>query len=110
VAFAEINDFIDTPMRFYSSGMSARLGFAVAIHTSPDLLLLDEVLSVGDYAFQKKCMARIEQMRAAGTTMLLVSHSGLAMRKICERVLWLKDGRLAADGPPGPIIDQYEAT
>jgi ABC-type polysaccharide/polyol phosphate transport system ATPase subunit len=110
VAFAEINDFIDTPMRFYSSGMSARLGFAVAIHTSPDLLLLDEVLSVGDYAFQKKCMARIDQMRAAGTTMLLVSHSGLAMRKICERVLWLKDGRLAADGAPGPIIDQYEAT
>jgi ABC-type polysaccharide/polyol phosphate transport system ATPase subunit len=110
VAFAEIGDFIDTPMRFYSSGMGARLGFAVAVHTSPDLLLLDEVLSVGDHSFQKKCLARIEEMRRAGVTLLYVSHSGASVRKMCDRVIWLKDGHVVADGPPGPIVDQYEAT
>lgn len=110
VDFAELGDFLDTPMRFYSSGMIARLGFAVAVHTNPDLLLVDEVLSVGDHAFQQKCMARIEELRAAGTTILFVSHSTESVRQLCSRALWLADGHLIADGTPAQIIDRYLAT
>jgi ABC-2 type transport system ATP-binding protein len=105
--FADLEGFLDTPVRYYSSGMVARLGFAVAIHTDPDLLLLDEVFAVGDHNFQQKCMARIEELRARGTTIVLVSHAAPTMRKMCDRVLWLRDGHLVADGDPGPIIDQY---
>ncbi|HZS37917.1 MAG TPA: ABC transporter ATP-binding protein [Polyangia bacterium] len=107
VRFAEINDFIETPVRYYSSGMMARLGFAVAVHTDPDLLLVDEVLAVGDHLFQQKCIARIHELRDGGTTIMFVSHSAETMRQLCDRVLWLRDGHLVRDGEPGPILDEY---
>ena len=107
VRFAELEEFMDTPVRYYSSGMLARLGFAVAVHTDPDLLLVDEVLAVGDYAFQQKCIARIHEIRREGTTILFVSHDADTMRRLCDRVLWLKDGVLERDGAPGPILDEY---
>ena len=106
-AFAELGDFLDTPTRYYSSGMLARLGFAVAVHTTPDLLIVDEVLSVGDHNFQKKCIAKIEEMRVNGTTILMVSHASASVKGLCDRVLWLKDGSIVADGPPDTILDQY---
>ncbi|MDB4970713.1 MAG: transporter related [Myxococcales bacterium] len=107
VAFAELADFIDTPVRYYSSGMLARLGFSVAVHTDPDLLLVDEVLAVGDHAFQLKCIERIDQLRAGGTTILFVSHDSEQVRRLCDRVLWLKHGRLVWDGPVAAALEQY---
>lgn len=107
--FAELSDFLDTPVRYYSSGMLARLGFAVAVHTDPDLLLVDEVLAVGDYAFQHKCFERIHQIRATGTTILFVSHDAGMVQQLCDRVLWLREGRLLRDGAPGPILAEYLA-
>jgi ABC-type polysaccharide/polyol phosphate transport system ATPase subunit len=109
VRFAEIADFIDTPVRYYSSGMLARLGFAVAVHTDPDLLLVDEVLAVGDHSFQIKCIQRIEQMRRDGVTIFFVSHDAPIVQRLCDRVLWLHDGRLARDGNPDEILGAYEA-
>ncbi|MFO0575451.1 MAG: ABC transporter ATP-binding protein [Polyangia bacterium] len=107
--FAELTDFLDTPVRYYSSGMLARLGFAVAVHTDPDLLVVDEVLAVGDYAFQQKCFERIHQIRAAGTTILFVSHDASMVQSLCDRALWLRDGRLLRDGEPAPILAEYLA-
>lgn len=107
VRFAELSDFMDTPVRYYSSGMLARLGFAVAVHTSPDLLLVDEVLAVGDHAFQQKCIARIHEIQREGTTILFVSHDGDIMRRLCSRVLWLRDGSLHRDGDPDAVVDEY---
>jgi lipopolysaccharide transport system ATP-binding protein len=109
VAFADLGDFLHTPMRYYSTGMTARLGFAVAMETSADLVLIDEVLAVGDHAFQRKCLARIDELRATGVTLLLVSHSTELVRTLCDRVLWLRDGRLVADGAPEPILAAYLA-
>jgi len=109
VSFAELHDFIDTPVRYYSSGMLARLGFSVAVHTDPDLLLVDEVLAVGDHAFQAKCIARIEAMRDDGVTIFFVSHDASIMRLLCNRVLWLKDGRLQRDGAADEVLAAYEA-
>jgi ABC-type polysaccharide/polyol phosphate transport system ATPase subunit len=105
--FAELGDFLDTPTRYYSSGMLARLGFAVAVHTTPDLLIVDEVLAVGDHNFQKKCTEKIEEMRRSGTTILLVSHASMSVKAMCDRVLWLKDGSIVADGPPDSILEEY---
>ena len=107
VAFAELPDFIDTPVRYYSSGMLARLGFSVAVHTDPDLLLVDEVLAVGDHAFQEKCLGRIEAMREAGVTILFVSHDEHLVRRLCERAMLLEGGRLAADGPADEVLRRY---
>ncbi len=107
VDFAEIPEFMQTPVRFYSSGMLARLGFSVAAHTDPDLLLVDEVLAVGDHAFQQKCMDRIAALRKQGTTILFVSHDASAVARLCDRVLWLRDGQLHRDGRPGPILEEY---
>ncbi len=109
VAFAEIGDFLDTPVRYYSSGMQARLGFAVAAHTDPDLLLVDEALAVGDQHFQAKCIARIERIKADGTTIVLVSHDLALVRRLCDRVLWLREGSLAMDGDPERVISEYIA-
>jgi ABC-type polysaccharide/polyol phosphate transport system ATPase subunit len=105
--WADLKDFLDTPMRFYSSGMVARLGFSVAIHTKPDLLLVDEVLSVGDHTFQKKCVERIHKLQKEGVTLLIVSHAAGSLEKLCQRVLWLREGSIVADGPPGPVIAEY---
>jgi ABC-type polysaccharide/polyol phosphate transport system ATPase subunit len=107
VAFAELERFIDAPVKTYSSGMYARLGFAVAIHVDPDVLLIDEVLAVGDEAFTRKCLDKIGEFRRRGKTILLVTHSlGLA-EKMCDEVLWLRGGKLADEGDPKRVIDAY---
>jgi ABC-type polysaccharide/polyol phosphate transport system ATPase subunit len=108
VGFAELHEFIDTPVRYYSSGMLARLGFAVAVHTDPDLLLVDEVLAVGDHAFQVKCIDRIETLRKGGVTIFFVSHDAATVRRLCDRVLWLKNGTLVWDGPAAVALEEYE--
>jgi ABC-type polysaccharide/polyol phosphate transport system ATPase subunit len=108
VSFAELHDFIDTPVRYYSSGMLARLGFSIAVHTDPDLLLVDEVLAVGDHSFQAKCVARIEAMRDDGVTIFFVSHDAGIVRRLCTRAIWLEGGRIAGDGPPEQVLRAYE--
>ncbi len=107
VDFAELWDFIDAPLRTYSSGMVARLGFAVATDIEPDILILDEVLSVGDAAFQQKSAERIQGFRAGGATILLVSHSLEAVQTICDRAVWLEHGRVMAEGAVDQVIRQY---
>lgn len=109
VNFAEIRDFIDTPIKHYSSGMVMRLGFAIAINVDPDILLTDEVLAVGDEAFQRKCLDYISTLRRRGVTIIFVSHALEAVRSLCRRVIWLDHGRLIADGPAGTVIDRYLA-
>jgi lipopolysaccharide transport system ATP-binding protein len=106
-AFAGIGDFIDRPVSTYSSGMVVRLAFAVATASRPDILIVDEALSVGDEAFQRKCFARIEKMREAGTTILFVSHSAQTVIQLCDRALWLDAGQLQMDGAPKQVIDAY---
>jgi ABC-2 type transport system ATP-binding protein len=99
VEFADIGRFLDTPVGHYSSGMFARLGFAVAVHTDSDIFLIDEVLAVGDRPFKQKCMARMEEIRKEGRTLLYVSHAVGSVRKMCDRVLVLEKGVLGFDGP-----------
>ncbi|KPL82925.1 teichoic acid ABC transporter ATP-binding protein [Thermanaerothrix daxensis] len=108
VDFAELWDFIDAPLRTYSSGMVARLGFAVATARMPDVLIVDEVLSVGDIAFQEKSAARIREFREAGATILLVSHSMAAVKKMCSRAAWLDGGVLRAVGGVSEVIEKFE--
>ncbi len=107
VEFSGLADFIDEPVKTYSSGMYVRLGFAVAIHTSPDVLLVDEVLAVGDEAFAHRCLRKIEELLAAGRTLLLVSHSLSLMEGICDRVLWLDHGKAKMVGEPRRVADAY---
>src|SRR6185503_18216324 len=99
VDFADIGKFMDTPVSHYSSGMYARLGFSIAIHVDADVFLADEVLAVGDRPFKKKCMAKMQEIRDSGTTLFYVSHATGSVRKMCDRVLVLEQGRLAFDGP-----------
>jgi SAM-dependent methyltransferase len=107
VEFAEIDDFIDAPLRTYSTGMTGRLGFAVATARRPDILIVDEVLSVGDEQFQEKCAERITEFRRQGTTILLVTHSSELAQRICDRAAWLDHGKLCGVGQPAEIIHQY---
>jgi len=107
VAFAELQRFIDVPVKHYSSGMYIRLGFAVAIHVHPEILLIDEVLAVGDESFQGKCLVRIGELQAQGVTILYVSHNLDSVRKICSRALWLDDGVIRADGNPETVVERY---
>ena len=107
VDFAEIARFLDTPVKHYSSGMYLRLAFAVAAHLEPEILLVDEVLSVGDAGFQAKSLARMRALFGQGRTVLLVSHNLQAVQGLCRRVLYLERGRLAADGPPAPVLEGY---
>lgn len=109
VAFAGVEAFIDTPVKRYSSGMYVRLAFAVAAHLEPDVLLLDEVLSVGDLAFQRKCMAFARTLHARQATILLVSHNMFSIKSMCERVIYLKAGRVVFDGPTDAGVALYEA-
>ena len=102
-----LGDFVYAPIRQYSSGMVARLGFAVATAWVPDILILDEVLAVGDAAFRQRCEARLQRFRDAGTTILLVSHEPAAIRANCSRCLWLDKGRLRGDGPSEEVIRMY---
>ena len=108
VDFAGIGDAIDAPLKTYSSGMAARLGFACAIHTNPDLLLVDEVLAVGDIHFRSKCYRQLAKMRTAGTSLVLVSHSSTAILSICESSIYLANGRLAAAGATEEVMKRYE--
>jgi ABC-type polysaccharide/polyol phosphate transport system ATPase subunit len=107
VAFSELSDFIDMPIKSYSSGMYARLGFAIAQDAEPDILIVDEVLAVGDERFQEKCKARIRDFRAAGVTFCFVSHSLEAAKELCPRAAVLHHGRLAFDGPIGEAWERY---
>lgn len=107
VAFSEIGDFIDTPVKNYSTGMRARLAFAVAAHLDPDILMLDEVLAVGDMSFQKKCLARMEGLMGGGRALLFVSHSIDAICRYCDKALWLDRGRLVMYGPAEEVTATY---
>ena len=107
VRFAELEDFIDAPVKTYSSGMYMRLGFSVAINVHPEILLIDEVLAVGDASFIPKCLDRIDDFRRRKKTILFVSHDLATVEKICDRVIWLKNGRIAASGEPKRIVDAY---
>ncbi|MFL6334918.1 MAG: ABC transporter ATP-binding protein [Pyrinomonadaceae bacterium] len=107
VAFAEIDKFLDTPVKHYSSGMYVRLAFAVAAHLEPEILIIDEVLAVGDAAFQKKCLGKISSVARQGRTVLFVSHNMVAIKAMCDRAVLLHQGRLVADGPPAGIVNSY---
>lgn len=108
VDFAEIGEFIDTPVKRYSSGMYVRLAFAVAAHLDPDILLLDEVLAVGDFAFQRKCMNFARQLERRGSTILFVSHNMFSIKSMCQRVIYLKKGQIVFDGPTAEGLKRYE--
>jgi ABC-type polysaccharide/polyol phosphate transport system ATPase subunit len=108
VAFAELEEFFDVPVRTYSSGMYMRLGFAVATHLDPDILLLDEVFAVGDEAFQRKCFGKILELRERGRTILFVSHAAPAVERVCERAILLTGGRVAQDGSAREVIKHYQ--
>ena len=107
VAFSEIEQFLDTPVKRYSSGMQVRLAFAVAAHLEPEVLIVDEVLAVGDASFQKKCLGKMNDVAKQGRTVLLVSHDMLAVKNLCGRALLLKDGQIAADGRCESVIENY---
>jgi hypothetical protein len=107
VEFSGIEEFLDTPVKRYSSGMYVRLAFAVAAHLEPEILIVDEVLAVGDAAFQKKCLGKMGSFAESGRTVLFVSHNMEAIRSLCQRVVWLKDGRLHKDGRTDEIVEDY---
>jgi ABC-type polysaccharide/polyol phosphate transport system ATPase subunit len=107
VAFSELERFIDTPVKNYSSGMYVRLGFAVAINVQPDVLLIDEVLAVGDEAFQRKCSDKIFEFKSSGKTIVLVSHGLEAIRNICDEVVWIHEGEIKGYGNAGEVVDLY---
>ncbi len=107
IDFTELDEFIDVPIKHYSSGMYVRLGFSVAIHSDPKLLLVDEVLAVGDHAFQHKCLDRIQDFRRNGGTLVLVSHDLGSIQNVCQKVLWLDEGRVQAMGEPTDVVMAY---
>lgn len=107
VDFAELWDFLDMPIKNYSSGMAARLGFAIATVVRPDILICDEVLAVGDYAFQQKCEKRMNEMRDRGTTLLYVSHSMDSVKEVCDHVLWLQKGTVVDMGSVKDVTEKY---
>lgn len=109
IDFAELWEFVDVPMKNYSSGMIARLGFSIATTVRADILIVDEVLAVGDFRFQQKCHRRLEQMMAEGTTLLFVSHSTQQVRQLCKKAVWLKKGRVVDYGEVNEVCDRYEA-
>ena len=110
VTFSELEDFINEPLRTYSTGMVMRLAFSVAVSVDPDILIIDEVLGVGDMSFQNKCLERIMQFRHAGKTMLCVSHSTETVMSLCDRAIWLDHGRLIESGPIAGVVDAYKNT
>jgi homopolymeric O-antigen transport system ATP-binding protein len=110
VAFAEVERFIDTPVKRYSSGMYVRLAFAVAAHLEPDILIVDEVLAVGDASFQRKCLGKMGEVSSEGRTVVFVSHNMAAVRSLTSRALWLDRGRVAADGPTSEVVSSYLAS
>src|SRR5919106_3006074 len=107
VAFSGVEDFLDTPVKRYSSGMYLRLAFSVAAHVEPDIVVVDEVLAVGDAEFQRRCLGKMSQFAQEGRTVLFVSHDLGAVARICERAIWLEDGEIKHDGPTKNSIDLY---
>jgi lipopolysaccharide transport system ATP-binding protein len=107
VGFSEIEQFIDTPVKYYSSGMFVRLAFSVAVHMTPESLLLDEVLAVGDAGFQQKSMDKMKELLGSGATIVFVSHSEKSIREICKRVIWLDKGVIQMDGPAIDVLQRY---
>jgi ABC-type polysaccharide/polyol phosphate transport system ATPase subunit len=110
VAFAEVGDFIDTPLKHYSTGMQMRLAFAVAAHLEPETLLVDEVLAVGDMAFQKKCLGKMGEVASGGRTIIFVSHQLNQIRRLCEKVIWLDQGKIFQVGPTSEVAGAYETS
>jgi len=109
VAFAEVERFIDMPLSAWSSGMQMRLAFATAVHLDPEVLVLDEILAVGDDAFQRKCLRRVREIRAAGAAVLFVSHDLVSLEHVCDRAVLLQGGRVVTEGPPASVISTYRA-
>jgi lipopolysaccharide transport system ATP-binding protein len=109
VAFSELEDFIDEPLRTYSTGMVMRLAFSVAVNTNPDILIIDEVLAVGDQQFQSKCIKKIFELKAAGHTLICVSHSAALIETLCDTGLWLNHGRAVMQGDVREVVRAYEA-
>jgi ABC-type polysaccharide/polyol phosphate transport system ATPase subunit len=109
IAFSELEEFLDTPVKRYSSGMIARLGFSIAIHILPEIIFIDEVLAVGDAAFQQKCIARVMDLKERGCTIMFVSHSTDSILRLCDRCIWLDHGRLMMDGATNEVLQQYKA-
>lgn len=107
IDFAELHEFVDVPIKNYSSGMIARLGFSIATQVKADILVVDEVLAVGDFMFQQKCHRRMEEMLAGGTTLLFVSHDADQVKKLCRRAIWLDHGNVMDDGPAETVCDEY---
>lgn len=107
IAFSELGEYIDNPVRTYSSGMYMRLAFSVAINVDAEILLIDEILAVGDAKFQAKCFNRLREIKAAGTTIVIVSHSTAQIEQICERAIWIKDGRIAEEGVAREVVQDY---
>src|SRR5690606_22625585 len=107
VAFSELEKFLDTPVKHYSSGMYMRLAFSVAAHLDPEVLIVDEVLAVGDLAFQKKSLGKMKDLGESGRTVLFVSHDMNSISRLCARAIWLKDGEIAVDGPAGETVAAY---
>jgi ABC-type polysaccharide/polyol phosphate transport system ATPase subunit len=110
IEFAEIGDFIDAPVKQYSSGMYMRLAFSVATEIDPEILLIDEILAVGDLSFQQKCFERMQSFRQAGKTIMFVSHAMAQVARLCDRVLFIDQGTIMADGPPDDVIAMYEGS
>ncbi len=108
VKFAELEDYIDDPVRIYSDGMFMRLGFSIATNVDPDILLIDEILSVGDEYFRHKCAEKIAEFRKMGKTMVIVSHESKAIEKWCDKAIWLNNGVIREIGTPGRVIDSYQ--
>lgn len=107
IDFSELGDFINQPIRTYSSGMLARLGFSVIAHLDPDILLIDEVLAVGDASFQQKCLKKMDEFKEQGVTIILVTHSISDVRRLCERVIWIDNHKLKMDGASQLVLDEY---
>lgn len=107
IDFAELWDFLDVPIKNFSSGMQARLGFAIATMIQPDILVVDEILSVGDWAFQQKCYARMHEMLSGGTTLLYVSHDMNSVRELCDHAIWLDHGNVVMSGEVNQVVDAY---
>ena len=107
VTFSEIEKFIDTPVKYYSSGMYMRLAFSIAVHLTPEILILDEVLAVGDAGFQRKSQEKMGELLSSGATIILVSHNNNTIRNLCERTIWLDNGAIKMDGTSDIVVDQY---
>ncbi len=107
IDFAELGDFIDNPVRTYSSGMYMRLAFSIAINVDAEILLIDEILAVGDQHFQDKCFAKLDELKKSDKTIVIVTHSLDQVKKLCNRAIWIKDGKVEMDGKPNDVVEKY---